>query len=218
MLSKEDFMKIKALSERGVYQKDIAEQLGVHPKTVSRALKRGNAPVREAKQRESKLEPYKPLVDRLLREEVWNAVVILREVQAAGYAGGYTILRQYIAPKRVLRAGRQTVRFETEADFAKWDAALYSDQLLPQSRWQEMWEPIKLNDGTLSDRGLGWMVIDFEERRLVNHGGLLPGFASYIARFVDDEITVVVFTNSSLDWSANIPAALAKDIGKLYFE
>lgn len=108
-------MMIKALSERGVYQKDIAEQVGVHPKTVSRALKREKAPVREAKRRESKLEPYKPLVDRLLREGVWNAVVIFREIQAAGYEGKYTILRQYIAPKRALRAGRQTVRFETEA-------------------------------------------------------------------------------------------------------
>ncbi len=108
-------MMIKALSERGVYQKDIAEQLGVHPKTVSRALQREKAPVREAQRRESKLEPYKPLIDRLLREGVWNAVVILREIQAAGYTGKYTVLRQYIAPKRALRAGRQTVRFETEA-------------------------------------------------------------------------------------------------------
>lgn len=108
-------MMIKALSERGVYQKDIAEQLGVHPKTVSRALQRDKAPVREAQHRESKLDLYKPRVDRLLREGVWNAVVILREIQAAGYTGKYTVLRQYIAPKRTLRAGRQTVRFETEA-------------------------------------------------------------------------------------------------------
>ncbi len=108
-------MMIKALSERGVYQKDIAEQLGVHPKTVSRALQRDKAPVREAQHRESKLDLYKPRVDRLLREGVWNAVVILREIQAAGYTGKYTVLRQYIAPQRTLRAGRQTVRFETEA-------------------------------------------------------------------------------------------------------
>lgn len=113
MLSKEDFAVIKALSARGVYQKDIAAQLGVHPKTVSRALQRGAAPKRAQPQRESKLEPYKPLVDRLLQEGVWNAVVILREIQAAGYSGGYTMLRAYIAPKRALRAGRQTVRFET---------------------------------------------------------------------------------------------------------
>jgi len=114
MLSKEDFAVIKALNKRGVYQKDIAEQLGVHPKTVSRALKRGSAPVREKKRRVSKLDPYKPTVDRLLSEGVWNAVVILREIQEEGYTGGDTMLRAYIAPKRPLRAGRQTVRFETK--------------------------------------------------------------------------------------------------------
>lgn len=115
MLTKEDFAVIKALSARGVYQKDIAEQLGIHPKTVSRALKRGAAPQRQTAPRTSKLEAYKGQVDQLLNEGVWNAVVILRELQAAGYTGGYTILREYIAPKRVMRSGRRTVRFETPA-------------------------------------------------------------------------------------------------------
>ena len=114
MLSKEDFAVIKALKKRGVYQKDIAEQLDVHPKTVSRALKRGEAPVRQRKRRSQKLDAYKATVDLLLADGVWNAVVILREIQAAGYTGGYTMLRAYIAPKRALRAGRQTVRFETK--------------------------------------------------------------------------------------------------------
>ena len=40
-------------------------------------------------------------------------MVILREIQADGYQGGLTVLRQYIAPKRALRPGRATVRFET---------------------------------------------------------------------------------------------------------
>lgn len=37
MLRKEDFAVIKALKKRDVYVKDIAAELGVHPKTVSRA-------------------------------------------------------------------------------------------------------------------------------------------------------------------------------------
>jgi transposase len=115
MLSKEDYAVIKALKQRGVYVKDIAAELGIHPKTVSRALKRGGAPKRPHHQRrESKLDPYKATVDRLLTEGVWNAVVIYREIQAAGYEGKSTILREYIAPKRALRPGRATVRFETE--------------------------------------------------------------------------------------------------------
>jgi transposase len=114
MLRKEDFAVIKALSARGVYQKDIAEQLGVHPKTVRRALQRGAAPPRQRKRRGSKLEAHQATIDRLLSENVWNAVVILREIQAEGYSGGLTVLRQYIAPKRQLRRGRATVRFETK--------------------------------------------------------------------------------------------------------
>jgi transposase len=113
MIRKEDFAVIKSLNQRGAFMKDIAEELGVHPRTVSRALKRGSAPKRERRHSESKLEPYKPKIDQLLAENVWNANVILREIQSEGYSGGYTILRQYIQPKRVMRPSRATVRFET---------------------------------------------------------------------------------------------------------
>ncbi|MCI0581125.1 MAG: IS21 family transposase [Chloroflexi bacterium] len=114
MLSKEDFAVIKALRKRGVYLKDIAAELDVHPKTVRRAIARGSAPPAQRKRRGSKLDPYQATVDRLLAEGVWNGVVILREIQDQGYDGGKTILREYIAPKRALRPGRATVRFETE--------------------------------------------------------------------------------------------------------
>ena len=43
------------------------------------------------------------VVDQLLAEGVWNAVVIWRELQAKGYAGGISILRDYLRPKRGLR-------------------------------------------------------------------------------------------------------------------
>jgi transposase len=114
MLNKEDWMEIKAQIEQGVYQKDIAQELGVHPKTVSRALKRQGAPSgKRPEARKSKLDPFKPAVDELLRTGVWNTVVIWRELQAKGYTGGTTILRQYVHPKRSLRKGLATVRFET---------------------------------------------------------------------------------------------------------
>lgn len=115
MIQKEDFAVIKSLKQRGVYQKDIAKEIGVHPRTVRRALKRDGAPKRERKRTVSKLAPYQSKIDQLLSEGVWNAQVILREIQGLGYSGGYTVLRQYIQPKRALRPSRATVRFETEA-------------------------------------------------------------------------------------------------------
>ena len=44
MLSKEDYLMIRDMARRGAFQKDIATELGIHPKTVSRALRRSGAP------------------------------------------------------------------------------------------------------------------------------------------------------------------------------
>jgi transposase len=115
MLRKEDWMDIKGLAEKGVYQKDIAYELGVHPKTVSRALTRGGAPKGERPSaRHSMLDPFKPYIDELLKEGVWNGRVILRELQGKGYTGSTTIIGDYIRPKRPLRESKATVRFETD--------------------------------------------------------------------------------------------------------
>jgi transposase len=114
MIQKEDFVVIKSLNQRGIFKKDIAAELGVHPRTISRALKRGSAPERRHPKKKSQLDDYKATIDRLLSEGVWNANVILREIEGEGYQGKITILRDYIRPKRLLKPGRATVRFETE--------------------------------------------------------------------------------------------------------
>ena len=114
MLKKEDFAMIRALHQKGVFNTDIAAELGVHPRTVSRALRPGSAPKPQRKPQGSKLDPYKPKIDQLLSDKVWNAMVILREIQAEGYTGEISLLRRYISPKRSLRPSRATVRFETE--------------------------------------------------------------------------------------------------------
>ncbi len=114
MLSKEAYMVIRSRNESGVYVKDIAAEIGVHPRTVRRALQRGGAPKRIVEPRPSKLDAYKPKVDELLSQNVWNVMVILREIQKLGYTGGQTMLRLYVHPKRVMRPSPATVRFETE--------------------------------------------------------------------------------------------------------
>lgn len=44
MLQRGDYLMIQQKHNDGVSIKDLAEELGVHPKPVSRALKRGGAP------------------------------------------------------------------------------------------------------------------------------------------------------------------------------
>ena len=114
MISREDFMDIKAQHARGVYLTDIARNLNVSRKTVQRALKRGTPPRgKRPKRKGSKLDPYKPLIDSQIEDGVLNAVVILHQIKKMGYEGGETILRDYMRPKRPQKKSRSTVRFET---------------------------------------------------------------------------------------------------------
>ena len=114
MLNREDWLMIREMREKGCYLREIAERVGCSERTVRRALRRGGPPPRRRSGvRPGKLDPYKAQVDQWLADDVWNATVIFAELQACGYTGGISILRDYIRPKRVLRKVQGTVRFET---------------------------------------------------------------------------------------------------------
>ncbi len=65
--------------------------------------------------RPSKLEPYKPYLGERLQAGVWNARVLLRELRERGYAGGYTILTDFLRPQRQAAWTVAVRRFETPA-------------------------------------------------------------------------------------------------------
>ena len=80
-------------------------------------------------------------------------------------------------------------------DMAKWDAALYTEKLLKKSSLEQMWTPVKLNDGKTHPYGFGWALGEVRGRRLIEHGGAWQGFKAQISRYVDDKMTVILFAN-----------------------
>lgn len=114
MLKRTDAMMILRLRDRGMHLNDIAVRMGCSERTVRRILRRGGpAPGRRPRARKSKLDPYKPMIDRMLKDDVWNCEVILAKLRAAGYQGGSTLVRNYVQPRRVLQPSRATVRYAT---------------------------------------------------------------------------------------------------------
>jgi CubicO group peptidase (beta-lactamase class C family) len=71
----------------------------------------------------------------------------------------------------------------------KWDQALYTDKLLTQKSRDEMFTPAK---GTYA---YGWNVGKRGNHRSISHGGGIYGFATQIARYPDDRVTVIVLSN-----------------------
>ena len=102
----------------------------------------------------------------------------------------------------------------TVLDLAKWDAALYTEKLIKRTSLDQMWTPVKLNDGKTYPYGFGWRVAEMNGHRLIEHGGSWQGFTTGISRYVDDKLTVVALTN--LDSRHSRPDDIIHGVAGIY--
>lgn len=107
----------------------------------------------------------------------------------------------------------------TALDYAKWDAALRTERLLPRSALETMWTPVKLADGKTAQfgsggYGFGWTIRNAPGHQFVEHGGAWQGFTTYIGRVVDKGYSVVVLTN--LDAMHSKPQVIGRKVLESY--
>ena len=106
---------IRSLRQQGRSKKAIARELGLDIKTVRKWLRQPFRPQRR-RPRGRELDEYREFLRGRAPEVGFNAVVLLRELQALGFRGSYTSVKRYLQPwreeQRLVSAA--TVRFETE--------------------------------------------------------------------------------------------------------
>jgi len=115
--------------------------------------------------------------------------------RAAGYEWVKGELKNQTWVSPLLNTTADGSLYLTVRDMARWDAALYGDKLLKRSSRDAMWTPVKLNDGTSHPYGFGWCLTPVAGHRCFSHSGEWQGFATYIARYVDDRLTVIALAN-----------------------
>jgi len=115
--------------------------------------------------------------------------------RAAGYrlVKGVIKNQEWVSP--TLNTTADGSLYLSVLDLAKWDAALYIENLVKRSSLDEMWTPVTLNDGKTKPYGFGWRVAEMNGHRLIEHGGAWQGFTTAISRYVDDKLTVVALCN-----------------------
>jgi len=80
-------------------------------------------------------------------------------------------------------------------DLALWDAALYTDKLVPRALLERAWTPYRLENGSSTGYGYGWGIWQYEGHRVVEHDGGINGFATSGMRLPDDHVYVTVLSN-----------------------
>jgi len=81
--------------------------------------------------------------------------------------------------------------YSTTGDLLKWDQALYTTTLAHQNTLNEIFRPEKGDSGYT----YGWSVSKRSGRLSISHGGGIYGYSTYIARYPDDRVTVIVLSN-----------------------
>lgn len=125
---------LKHLLDEGLTKTDIAKRLGVSRRVIHHWIKTGQLdrdlesdPPRRLPPRPTKLDEYHAIIqDRLTTYPELSATRLFAEVQRAGYTGGVTQVRDYVARVRPKPEPEPLVRFETPAarqaqvDFAEF--------------------------------------------------------------------------------------------------
>src|ERR1700686_4041072 len=105
------------LKKQGRAIRQIAREMGMARNTVRRyPREQRTARYGPRQPRACKLDAYKGFLQERLeqaRPDWIPATVLLREIQAMGYAGGISQLKAYLAPMKAI-APDPVVRFETE--------------------------------------------------------------------------------------------------------
>lgn len=98
------------------------------------------------------------------------------------------------------------------ADLARWMTLFPADSFLAPGTYEMMTRPTVLEDGVAYPYGLGWDATQWRGRPLVSHGGELLGFSAMIARFPNDNLTVIVLVNSSSASAERIALAVSATV------
>lgn len=121
MYSRDTLVLLQHLLEQGLGKRAIAKQLGVSRRTVHHWIATGQLTrvvetpgTRASAPRPQKLDRFKPLIhERLATYPALSAERLYAECRAAGYVGGVTRLRDYVARVRPRPEPAPIIRFET---------------------------------------------------------------------------------------------------------
>lgn len=119
--------------------------------------------------------------------------------RASGYAPGSSgfVNAAYINMSIPSGAG---ALYSTVEDMYLWDRALYTEKILSKASLETMFTP--------GLEGYGWGVRATPRKKIAHSGGV-NGFASYIARYPNDDLCIVVLSNLETGKSGELANGLA---------
>ena len=104
MIDYQTFLQIRLLhDQKKLKASQIALELNLDPKTVEKWIDQPRYEPRKSSKRPSKLDPFKGQIVGMLERHPYTAQQILQRLHEQGYAGGYSILKEFVRQVRPVR-------------------------------------------------------------------------------------------------------------------
>ncbi|GCF10852.1 serine hydrolase domain-containing protein [Dictyobacter arantiisoli] len=81
-------------------------------------------------------------------------------------------------------------------DLVLWERALHNHTLVDAETQRLMFTPLRLPDGRCVEYGFGWSFSTYRGKSLTCHGGWANGYRTLVARFLEDDLTIIILSNS----------------------
>lgn len=133
-------------------------------------------------------------------------------------ASGYMYRNEVLINADAMYAVRPSGGFlSTSSDMILWEKVLREKKsILKKENWELLWQPfIKTTNDPRSNAyyGFGWMIDEINGHKVVEHSGANIGFRSHYTRFVNDDLSIIIMTNTD---EAN-PKAIVRALSGYYF-
>ena len=93
--------------------------------------------------------------------------------------------------------------YSTVSDLYKWERAIYTNKILQPESWKAVFTPYKRK------YGYGWSIDSLYGKLVTAHSGGIHGFTSYLLRFPQEEMVVIMMDNTSGTSLSKISRSLA---------
>jgi len=109
--------------------------------------------------------------------------------------------------------------YSTIGDLYKWDQALYTDQLVSEDILSRIFTatvsmPMGV-PGLKEFYGYGWIISKKYGHQIIEHRGGANGFNSCIARYPEDQVTIIVLSNT--DYILENAALVSDELAGIVF-
>ena len=145
-----------------------------------------------------------------------TARVISEEEIVPNRAAGYRLVngelrnQEWVAPQ--INTTADGSLYLSLRDLVAWDRTVRTRSILRRESWEQILAPARLASGRHYPYGFGWGVDSIGGQAVNQHGGSWQGFKTHLARYLGDDMTVIVLANLA---QAN-PGRIAERVAGVY--